>query len=133
MPALFIDTSTSDLVLGVLFEGKPLDREEFSGETRQQSSLLFQKLEDFLKSRDLTTDDIDAILFGKGPGSYTGLRVGLSLVKTWCYAKKIPCFVFSSEERRSLIISSRSQLQELQDLAQFEPIYEHDRYGRSVS
>jgi len=47
-------------------------------------------IEDILKEARITVQDLKAIAISKGPGSYTGLRIGVSAAKGLCYALQIP-------------------------------------------
>ncbi len=47
-------------------------------------------IEDILKEAGITVRDLKAIAISKGPGSYTGLRIGVSAAKGLCYALQIP-------------------------------------------
>ncbi len=54
------------------------------------SSLITTFISEVLAEADLTFEDINAIAVSKGPGSYTGLRIGVSTAKGLCYALGIP-------------------------------------------
>ena len=47
-------------------------------------------IQDVLKEANLTVKQISAVAVSKGPGSYTGLRIGVSSAKGLCYALQIP-------------------------------------------
>lgn len=53
-------------------------------------------IDNVIKSAGLNFDDIDAIAVGKGPGSYTGLRIGVSTAKGLCYALEKPLIACNS-------------------------------------
>lgn len=53
-------------------------------------------IEDALSKADLKLNDLDAIAVGKGPGSYTGLRIGVSTAKGLCYALDKPLIACNS-------------------------------------
>ena len=61
-----------------------------SAEPRQQSSLTAVFVDEVLKERGLRVRDCDAVCVSKGPGSYTGLRVGVSTAKGLCFGAGIP-------------------------------------------
>jgi tRNA threonylcarbamoyladenosine biosynthesis protein TsaB len=55
-------------------------------------------IEQVLAEANLTLQDLDAVAVGKGPGSYTGLRIGVSTAKGLCYALNIPLIACNSLE-----------------------------------
>lgn len=52
--------------------------------------------ENCLQAAQLTLKDIDYFVAVNGPGSFTGLRIGVTLVKTWAYSQNKPCIAVSS-------------------------------------
>ncbi|MCD4818473.1 MAG: tRNA (adenosine(37)-N6)-threonylcarbamoyltransferase complex dimerization subunit type 1 TsaB [Candidatus Cloacimonetes bacterium] len=62
------------------------------------SERLLPQIDYALKHCKLTIDDIDLICFANGPGSFTGIRIGLSTVKGICMVKEIPLMPVSSLE-----------------------------------
>ena len=64
---------------------KELNEGKFSHSEKLHSFIL-----DVIRSTDKTMKDLDAIAISKGPGSYTGLRIGVSAAKGLCYALNIP-------------------------------------------
>lgn len=87
MKALVICTSFTKSVLslcsseGVLCSSEPL----FQG---AHSEACFSQLEELFKNNSIK--DIELIVCGVGPGSFTGIRVGASIAKAFSYAKQIP-------------------------------------------
>lgn len=63
-----------------------------------QSELLLPMAEDMLKSLGLSFDDVDAYAAATGPGSFTGVRIGVSLVKGLAFGKNKPCISVSTLE-----------------------------------
>jgi tRNA threonylcarbamoyladenosine biosynthesis protein TsaB len=54
------------------------------------SSLLTVYVDEVIKEAGITLNDLDAVTVSEGPGSYTGLRIGVSAAKGFCYALDIP-------------------------------------------
>lgn len=63
-----------------------------------QSELLLPMAEDLLKSLKLTFKDIDLYATSVGPGSFTGVRIGVSLIKGLAFGRDIPCVGVSTLE-----------------------------------
>jgi len=86
---LAIDTSTPVLKLALSFGG---DRLVKSSEEVKQShgQFLIKKIGELLQSADLNRKEIDALVVSVGPGSFTGLRIGLSAAKGISVALNIP-------------------------------------------
>ncbi|QPH39746.1 tRNA (adenosine(37)-N6)-threonylcarbamoyltransferase complex dimerization subunit type 1 TsaB [Pedobacter endophyticus] len=86
---LQIETATQVCSVAVSIDGKTVSVKEQSGQNLHASSLtLF--VEEAIKSIGLSYSEIDAVAVSKGPGSYTGLRIGVSTAKGLCYALEKP-------------------------------------------
>lgn len=90
MRSLFIDTSTSNLIVSIVNEGKIIRC--FNETTSNDlSTTVFPVIEDLFKSVQMVPDDIDTIFVVNGPGSFTGVRIGVTIAKTfaWALNKKV--------------------------------------------
>lgn len=61
-----------------------------SHENKSHASQLTLFINDLLSENGIKTEDLDAVAVSKGPGSYTGLRIGVSVAKGIAYASSIP-------------------------------------------
>jgi tRNA threonylcarbamoyladenosine biosynthesis protein TsaB len=61
-----------------------------SGETKSHASMLTVYIIDILKEAGITAGELEAVAVSKGPGSYTGLRIGVSASKGIAYGASIP-------------------------------------------
>ena len=86
---LCIDT-TSEFCSVSLFINQNLIENNNSKIERSHSKLLIKLIDDTLNNNKLKIADIDIFSISKGPGSYTGLRIGLSSIKGFCYALDKP-------------------------------------------
>ena len=86
---LMIETSTESCSTA-LFEGTALLAERHTDTPKCQSSLLAPFVEEVLKEAGLKAAECDAVAVSEGPGSYTGLRVGVSTAKGVCFGAGIP-------------------------------------------
>jgi tRNA threonylcarbamoyladenosine biosynthesis protein TsaB len=90
MPTILnIETSSDVCSVAIAREGELLTEKE-SSEGLNHSKLLSVFVSDIFKSAGLDMKSIDAVAVSKGPGSYTGLRIGVSLSKGLCYALDKP-------------------------------------------
>ena len=86
---LLIETATQVCSVALSIDGKIVSVKEQSGQNLHASNLtLF--IEEVIQSAALTYPDLDAVAVSKGPGSYTGLRIGVSTAKGLCYALEKP-------------------------------------------
>ena len=97
MPApvlLALDTSTLQATAALLCGGEILG--EVERRVTTHSERLLVAIDDLLRGASLSIDRVDAIACGKGPGSYTGLRIGMSTAKALCWAAGRPLVCVSS-------------------------------------
>ena len=86
---LLIETSTAQLSAALAEDGA-VTAFRVCGEPRMQAALTAPLVKEILDEKGLAVKDLDAICVGKGPGSYTGLRVGVSTAKGLCFGAGIP-------------------------------------------
>lgn len=86
---LQIDTSTTNCSVAISRNGKAIALKELSnGYSHAENLHVF--VEEILSESALSFSELSAIAVSKGPGSYTGLRIGVSAAKGWCFALNIP-------------------------------------------
>lgn len=90
MKILGIDTSTKFCNLGLIEDEDILIEYTINGLKKKHSSILVPAIKDLLKTIDLKMEEINGIAVSIGPGSFTGLRIGLSVAKGLCYARSLP-------------------------------------------
>ncbi|MBL4679669.1 MAG: tRNA (adenosine(37)-N6)-threonylcarbamoyltransferase complex dimerization subunit type 1 TsaB [Pseudomonadales bacterium] len=93
---LAIDTSTKTCVLGLQDKcsGEMTSATEFVG--RSHSEVILPKIIKLLEGNELGLEDLDLIVYGKGPGSFTGLRIGVGVVQGLAFGLDIPVVGVSS-------------------------------------
>ncbi|KGO88054.1 peptidase M22 [Flavobacterium rivuli WB 3.3-2 = DSM 21788] len=95
---LNLETATKNCSVGIAKDGATLALNEFAGEGYTHAEKLHVFIEDVLKEAGLDFKDLKAIAVSKGPGSYTGLRIGVSAAKGLCYALNIPLIAIDTLE-----------------------------------
>ena len=95
MYQLVLDSSNKYLVVGLLKDKKIFDSVYYEAWQRQ-SEVMVQEIDNLLKKNQLTRKDLDAVAVGIGPGSYTGVRIAITIAKTIGYALKIKTYAKSS-------------------------------------
>lgn len=86
---LLIETSTEWCSVALLENGK-VTASRITREPKQHASVTAPFAEQVLKERNLKASDCDAVAVSAGPGSYTGLRVGVSTAKGLCFGSGKP-------------------------------------------
>ncbi len=94
MNLLAIDTST-ELATVALVIGNDIYSDE-KGSLRQHAQSLLPMIEALLAKAAVSLRQLDGIVFGRGPGSFTGLRIACSVAKALAYAHDLPLFPVSS-------------------------------------
>ena len=95
---LCLETSTKACSVALGQNGKLLALKESLDENYSHSENLTLFIEDVCKQAKIKLQDVDAIAVSKGPGSYTGLRIGVSTAKGLCYALDKPLIAINSLE-----------------------------------
>jgi tRNA threonylcarbamoyladenosine biosynthesis protein TsaB len=67
-------------------------------DTKQHAALLHTAIRELLETNNIDIKKLNAVGVSSGPGSYTGIRVGLATAKGLCYALNIPLLTFNSLE-----------------------------------
>ena len=88
MISMFIDTSLSDVSIALIKDGKLLSKinNNIPGE---HSIYVTKYVDDILKENNLSPESVDEIIVVNGPGSFTGIRIGVTIAKIFAYLKNI--------------------------------------------
>lgn len=95
MISLLLDSSTNRLSLALAQNDKVIDFIDEPAFQTQSEQLVFA-INKLLTKNNLKPNDVAAIVVGYGPGSYTGVRISVTVAKTWAYAKNIKLYAVSS-------------------------------------
>ena len=93
---LNIETSTKNCSVSVAKDGETIALREIATEGYSHAEKLHVFIEEALAEAKITYKELSAIAIGSGPGSYTGLRIGVSAAKGLCYALEIPLISIES-------------------------------------
>ena len=102
---LNIETATKNCSVGLSNNGQLIALKEFAGEGYAHAEKLHVFIEDVLKEGNISFSDLSAVAVSMGPGSYTGLRIGVSAAKGLCYALNIPLIAVDTLQLLALRIS----------------------------
>lgn len=92
---LALDTSTSNMTLALLQEGA-LAAEHHTEAVRNHSVQLLPHIQQLLSGAGIRPKDLASVAVGQGPGSYTGVRIGVTAAKTFAWSLGIPLYGVSS-------------------------------------
>ena len=93
---LHLETATKNCSVALSHSGKLLALEENYSENYSHGERLTGFIQKALKKANLTINEIDAVSVSKGPGSYTGLRIGVATAKGICFALDVPLIGINS-------------------------------------
>ena len=103
---LLLETATTNCSVALESDGKLLaSRNVNSGYTHSEKINLF--IQEVVKEAGTALGSIQAVAVSNGPGSYTGLRIGLSTAKGLCYALDIPLIAISTLDAMAAGLSAR--------------------------
>ena len=85
MTCLFLDTSSDILVLSLIKDNSVIDTIKLES-AKTHSIYAVDTLKKIIEENNLTPNDIDKVFVVNGPGSFTGIRIGVTIAKTFCYA-----------------------------------------------
>ncbi|HSP12545.1 MAG TPA: tRNA (adenosine(37)-N6)-threonylcarbamoyltransferase complex dimerization subunit type 1 TsaB [Salegentibacter sp.] len=109
---LCLETSSTNCSVAIATEDGVFALKEDKSNNYSHAEKLHVFIDEILKENQLKVSDLDAIAISKGPGSYTGLRIGVSAAKGLCFSLDIPLISISTlrslarqvEEKDALII-----------------------------
>ncbi len=108
---LNIETSTKNCSVSIAKDGVQLSLVEESEEGFAHGEKLNQFIDWCMQGAEISWKDLEAICVSKGPGSYTGLRIGVSSAKGFAYGLDVPLLAINS-----LQILAESQINKTYDL-----------------
>lgn len=95
---LNIETATKNCSVSISKEGKTIACREIATQNFSHAEKLHVFIEELLNETSINYRDLTAVAISQGPGSYTGLRIGVSAAKGFCYALNIPLIAIDTLE-----------------------------------
>ncbi len=95
MYTLILDTSTELCIIAIAKDDLVIAQEVYPHQNRLSETLLLA-IQSIIEKHCLTPKNIQTIAFGKGPGSYTGTRLGAAVAKTLAFGLEVPIKTFPS-------------------------------------
>lgn len=93
MKFLTLDTATETCTVALWLDGKVLERNELGGKHAER---LLPMIDALLAEAGISLKQLDAIAFGRGPGSFTGLRIGAGVTQGLAFGADLPVIPISS-------------------------------------
>ncbi len=87
---LNIETATKNCSVALALDGRTIALQETATENYSHAEQLHVFIQSVIKDAGIAFTDLSAITVSQGPGSYTGLRIGVSAAKGLCFALNIP-------------------------------------------
>ena len=128
MISLFIDTHDKDINLVLYKDGTILDKNIKESE-RHHSDFIMPMLKELLDRNNLTVHDLNEIFVVNGPGSFTGVRVGITVAKTISWGLNIPVYPISTLQYLASINTDKNRIISIIDARRgnvFVGVYDRD-------
>lgn len=93
---LLIETSTRVCSAGIYKNGDLVAKKIIDTAAYVHAESLLPSIQEVIQTAGILTSDLDGVVIGEGPGSYTGLRIGTSLAKGICFGLNTPLYAVDS-------------------------------------
>ena len=112
MPILLAIETSSELASCALLQGEHVSTRESSG-VRTHSQSILPMVQELLADANLTLSDCDAIVFGAGPGSFTGVRTACGIAQGLAFGAQLPVLPLVTLDAMALACRARSGASEI--------------------
>jgi tRNA threonylcarbamoyladenosine biosynthesis protein TsaB len=106
---LAVDTSGKNLTIA-LANGKTILQNVFLETNNRHSAILAPLIQEVLEKQNMTVDNVDCFAVCIGPGSFTGVRIGIAHVKAMAYSLEKPCIGISSLDILAYSVKSNKNI-----------------------
>ena len=93
---LHLETSTQQCSVALAKDERCISKKKILAENFSHSEKLHLFIQDVINEAGIVISDLEAIAISKGPGSYTGLRIGVAAAKGLCFALDLPLIAINS-------------------------------------
>ena len=91
---LALDTATENCSVALLVNDRVYVRREVA--PRDHTKKILPMVDEVLKEAGLTLNELDALAFGRGPGSFTGVRIGIGIAQGLAFGAELPMIGIST-------------------------------------
>lgn len=106
MKLLAVDTSTEACSAALFIDGEVNQRYQLA--PREHSHLILNMIDELLRDADMVSKNLDAIAFGRGPGSFMGIRVAAGIAQGIAFAHSIPVVPVSTLAALSMVAMAQT-------------------------
>lgn len=96
MYSLIIDSATKVLYISLVENNKKILDEYYIEGNKDHAKNIVSKVDEILKNNNLKANDLDEVVVGVGPGSYTGVRMGVTIGKMLAVFLNVPLYKIST-------------------------------------
>ena len=117
---LCLETASTNCSVALSVDGSVAAFKEDNGRNYSHSESLHVFIEEMLAEAEVSLDQLDAIAVSKGPGSYTGLRIGVSAAKGLCFSLDIPLISVPTLDNLAMQVASEGFIVPMLDARRME-------------
>lgn len=104
---LEIDTTNRENIFLALMDKN--QEKKFNFETQDQAKDLLLRINTILKKEKIALKNLTAILVNLGPGSFTGVRVGVTVANTLAWSLNLPVYGYKDKDRKKILAKIKNQ------------------------
>lgn len=126
---LCLETASTNCSVALSVDGSVAAFKEDNGRNYSHSESLHVFIEEMLADAGVSLNDLDAVAVSKGPGSYTGLRIGVSAAKGLCFSLDIPLISVPTLDNLAMQVTTEGLIVPMLDARRMEvytAVYDQD-------
>lgn len=114
MYSLFIDTHDKNVIIVLFKDGKIIDKIEETT-INKHSVVTLPAIRNIIKNNNIDVEDLNEIIVVNGPGSFTGVRIAVTIGKTMAYGLNIPIKVIDSLKLLAVNVQREKKIVAIED------------------